>query len=184
MQALMVSSTFRRWLSSSPALSIALQTLFVAGCAQTGSIPPPPPQGDSTWKLDDSAGLHRYELSKGDQASGGNVIQRVSPIYPESLLAACAPVVEVHATLIIDEAGRVSEVRVADEGDAGQRLRMFIDAVRAASLQWTFRPLEIHHAAPDAGERKAMLGDARPFSLAYVFYFECHDGAADVSTDH
>jgi hypothetical protein len=129
------------------------------------------------------AGTTRYKLAIGDVATGANVFQRVTPIYPAGQLAACPVPREVEALLIVDQAGKVSEVRVAGEAQADANRRSFIAAVRAAAMQWRFNPLQVQHWAADAdGNSQVVDSETKPFSWTYVFRFECHAGKAAVSS--
>lgn len=147
-------------------------------------MPPPPPTGDASWHVVVPAGTTRYQLAMGDVSSGATPLHRVTPIYPADQLARCAPPQEVQAQLVVDVDGKVSEVRVPDEAQAGVDQRAFIRAVRVAALQWQFSPLQINHWAADAdGNSHVVDSQTKPFSLSYVFHFECHNGASSVSTE-
>lgn len=157
--------------------------LILAGCASTQRIPPSPPKGDATWHVVAPAGTARYQLALGEVSSGGTPFRRVAPVYPSSLLASCPPPQEVPALLVVDGQGRVGEVRVVDEAQADASRHAFIDAVRAAALQWQFSPLTITRWAADAdGNSHVVDSETKPFSLAYVFRFECHAGKSTVSS--
>jgi len=157
---------------------------LLAGCA-TGPSPLPGPAatGGASWREVVAPGTVRYQLAMGDVSSGGTPFKRVAPIYPASLLTACPPPQEVHALLIVGDKGEVREVRVADASQADASRRAFIAAVRTATLQWEFNPLTINHWAADGGgESHVVDSETKPFSLDYVFRFECHAGKAAVST--
>jgi hypothetical protein len=71
---------------------------------------------------------------------------------------------------------------VSGEQQADASRHAFIDAVRAAALQWQFQPLSISRWAADAdGNSHVVDSGTRPFSLTYVFRFECHAGQSSVS---
>jgi hypothetical protein len=168
-------STFRRG-------SCAL-LLLLAGCATPPRQPPPPATGDASWRVALPPGTVRYQLALGEVSSGGTPFQRTSPVYPSSQLASCPPPQEVPALLIVDGQGKVGEVRVTDEAQAGAGRHAFIDAVRTAAQQWRFNPLTINHWAADAdGNSHVVDSETKPFSLTYVFRFECHAGKSAVST--
>ncbi len=156
---------------------------MLAGCATTQPTPAlSPSTGDASWREVVPAGTRRYQLALGEVSSGGTPFQRVTPMYPPSLLAGCPPSQEVPALLIVDGAGKVGEVRVAGEVQADADRRAFIAAVRVAVLQWRFNPLTINRWAADAdGNSHLVDSGTQPFSLAYVFRFECHAGKATVS---
>ena len=87
------------------------------------------------------------------------------------------------ALLIVDTTGKVVEVRVEGEATSDTRDRAFAAAVRAATLQWRFNPLQIDRWAADAdGNSHVVDSQNEPFSLAYVFRFQCTAGRAAVTT--
>lgn len=158
-------------------LSIAL-----TGCATTQHSLPPAAIGDASWRVVAAPGTVRYQLAIGDVSSGATPFERVAPVYPAALLAACPAPVEVEALLIVNRAGKVGKVWMADEATAGPNRRPFIDAVRVAARQWQFNPLQITHWAADAeGDSHVVDSETRPFSLSYVFRFACHAGKSTVS---
>jgi hypothetical protein len=126
----------------------------------------------------------RYPLALGEVSSGATPIRRVAPVYPAGRLAACPPAQQVQAQLIVDQAGKVSEVRVVDEAQADANRRPFIAAVRAAALRWQFNPLQVSRWAADADGNSHVVDEVtKPFSLGYEFRFECHAGQPSVSTE-
>ncbi|WP_082547637.1 hypothetical protein [Rhodanobacter sp. Soil772] len=159
--------------------------LTLVGCATTPPLPPPPSAtGEASWRAVVPPGTTRYQLALGEVSSGGTPFQRVTPAYPPSLLARCPPPQEVPALLIVDGQGKVGEVRVTGEAQADAGRHAFIDAVRVAALQWQFSPLTIDHWAADAdGNSHVVDSETKPFSLSYVFRFECHGGKSSVSTE-
>ncbi|HEY0197451.1 MAG TPA: hypothetical protein VGC19_02775 [Rhodanobacter sp.] len=145
-------------------------------------MPLPPATGDTSWRVAEPPGTTHYQLAMGEVASGATPFQRVTPVYPVDQLAACPPPLEVEALLIVDKAGKVTEVRIADEAQANANRQAFIAAVRVAALQWHFNPLEVDHWAADAnGDSHVVDSETKPFSLTYVFRFECHAGKAAVT---
>ena len=157
--------------------------VLLTACTTVRPVPPPPPSGDASWRQVAAPGTVRYQLAMGDVSSGGTPFKRVAPTYPAGLLAACPPPQEVQALLIVGDEGTVNEVRVADEAKADASRRAFIAAVRTAAMQWEFNPLTINHWAVDGGGNSHVVdSETKPFSLNYVFRFECHAGKAAVST--
>lgn len=164
-------------------LSLVLAGTLLAGCATPRQLAPPLAQGAASWRLVVPKDTVRYQLAMGEVSSGGTPMRRVAPIYPAAQLAVCPMPQEVSAVLIVDQAGKVSEVRVVDETKAHVDRRQFIAAVRVAARQWQFNPLQISHWAADAeGNSHVVDSETKPFSLDYVFRFECHDGKSVVST--
>lgn len=160
---------------------------WLAGLAACGAIPPSSPgarpQGDATWHAVVPPATARYELAMGEVSSGAAPDRRVTPVYPAVLLKRCPPPQDVRALLIVSAAGRVDDVRVDDEAAADADRRLYIDAVKAAARQWSFVPLRVERWAADAdGESHVVDSQARPFSLAFDFHFECYGGAARVTT--
>lgn len=159
--------------------------LALAGCVatQTARLPSPSATGDASWRAVVPPGTARYQLALGEVSSGATSFKRVTPVYPPGLLAACPPPQEVPALLVVDGRGAVGEVRVAGEAGADSERRAFIAAVRTAALQWQFNPLMINRWAADAdGNSHVVDSETKPFSLDYVFRFECHAGKATVSS--
>lgn len=159
--------------------------LAIAGCASPppARLSPPSATGDASWRAVAPPGTMRYQLAMGEVSSGATPFKRVTPVYPPELLSVCPPPQEVPALLIVDARGAVGEVRVADEAQADPARRAFIAAVRTAARQWRFNPLMIDRWAADAdGNSHVVDSETKPFSLAYVFRFECHAGKATVSS--
>jgi len=159
--------------------------LILAGCAAEPVLPPLPPSatGEASWRAVVPPGTTRYQLALGEVSSGGTPFQRLTPAYPPNLLAICPPPQDVPVLLVVDGKGMVSEVRVAGEAQADAGRRAFIAAVRVAASQWQFNPLQINRWAADAdGNSHVVDSETRPFSLAYVFRFECHAGKSTVSS--
>ncbi|WNL46606.1 hypothetical protein RKE25_02910 [Dyella sp. BiH032] len=162
-----------------PAVSAAL----LVGCLHVTTQSSPPPSGSANWHAVLPEGTARYQLAMGEVSSGAAPDRRVNPIYPPSLLSRCPPPVEVRAWLVVDASGKVADVRADDEASANADRRSYIDAVKVAARQWSFVPLKIDRWAADAnGESHVVDSETRPFSLAYDFRFECHSGAAQVTT--
>jgi len=161
-----------KWLPAS--LGIAL-----AGCA---SVPPTVPakpavEGDTSYRAAQKDDLQHYQLALGQVSTGAVPSHHPAPVYPDALLDQRLPPEEVEARLVVNEEGKVAEVRIADEERADAHTRLFDDAVRAAAMQWTFEPLRINQWASDAnGNTHEVSSEARPFSLDYVFRFAWKDG--------
>lgn len=155
----------------------------LAACSHVQPQPSTPAQGDATWHAVIPEGTTRYQLAMGEVSSGAAPEHRVSPVYPATLLARCPPPEEVRALFIVSAAGKVDDVRIDDEATAGAERRLYIAAVKAAAIQWSFLPLKVERwAAAANGESHVVDSQTRPFSLAYDFHFECYGGAARVTT--
>lgn len=153
--------------------------LLVAGCV-TSSVPNPhagtTPPGNPSGSSVERAGTQHYQFSHDVVANGSLPTKRVSPVYPVAERTTCAPSVDVQAQLIVDKAGHVGDVRVADEAQASEQRHHYIDAVRTAARQWQFPPLEIGHWVSDPGGMQHLDHETQPFSEIYVFHFQCHHG--------
>ncbi|WP_232821108.1 hypothetical protein [Dyella sp. C11] len=153
--------------------------LSLAGCASAPSpgVPHPMTEGDTSYRAVPSGDMAHYQLALGQISTGAVPWHHPAPIYPPALLDQRLPAHEVQAQLIVDEQGKVSEIRMPDEAQADPQARQFDAAVRAAAMQWTFEPLRISQWASDAnGNTHEVSTEARPFSLDYVFLFTWKDG--------
>lgn len=163
-----------------------LFALGMAGCATVAAPPAKAPnEGSTSYHMVDDGQMAHYRLALGDVATGGGTIQRVLPVYPPALLAACPPVMDVQVQVIVGTTGMASDVRhyPAAGNSAVSVPPQFFDAVRAAVMQWRFAPLQIDHWAADAdGNTHEVGGETKPFSLVYAFRFECHAGKATVTS--
>ncbi|MFK2932560.1 hypothetical protein ISP14_17385 [Dyella agri] len=162
-----------------------LLALGAAGCATVAAPPARAPnEGSASYRMLDDGHMAHYQLAIGDTATGATPFQCVTPVYPPDQLATCAPLQEVQVQVIVDEAGKVGDVRdMATDAAATPRPQPFFAAVRAAVLQWEFNPLRIDHWAADAdGNTHEVDSTTKPFSLMYAFRFECHAGKTTVSS--
>jgi TonB family protein len=157
----------------------------LAGCASAPAAPPKPTtEGDTSYRSVAKDDLQHYRLALGEVSTGAIPHDHPAPVYPAALLDQRLPPREVEARVIVDEVGRVSDVRIADEAGADPATRLFDEAVRAAAMQWTFEPLRVSQWAADANGNTHEVGhEARPFSTDYVFRFAWKDGkpVADAS---
>lgn len=154
--------------------------LLLAACA-TQQRAPASATGDASWAMKAPAASQRYKLAIGDAATGTELAASVTPVYPAGLLSACPPPQELQVLVIVDKAGNVSGVRIADDAQAGEPRRSFALATRKAVMQWRFNPLQVQHDGFDAAGNQVVISEARPFSLTYLFRFACHDGNATVT---
>ncbi|MET3653714.1 hypothetical protein [Dyella japonica] len=153
--------------------------MTLVGCASVQPSAPsrPTTEGDTSYRAVAKDDMQHYQLALGEISTGAVPSSHPAPVYPVALLDQRLPPQEVEAVLVVDEAGKVAEVRIAEEQQADARTRLFDDAVRAAAMQWTFEPLRISQWASDANGNTHEVGsEARPFSLDYVFRFAWKDG--------
>lgn len=164
-------------------LVIFMLVIGLVGCTRPVARPGrrPPNEGDASWHAVEQPDTVHYQLAMGEVSSGGTALERVTPVYPAARLAACPPVVEVTARLIVDRAGKVTEVRPGNAASAQADLAPYLDATRTAALRWQFNPLQINHWSADAnGESHVVDSRTEPFSLDYLFRFTCHAGKVQV----
>jgi hypothetical protein len=174
------------WARHRAVLALTALGMALAGCA---SQPPqaalkPTTEGDTSYRAVYKDDTKHYQLALGQVSTGAVPWEHPAPVYPEALLAERLPAQEVQAQLIVNEQGKVAEVRMADEAQADPATRLFDEAVRTAAMQWTFEPLRISQWAADANGNTHEVGsEARPFSADYVFLFAWKDGkpVADAS---
>ena len=160
--------------------------IALAGCASAPASAPARPvtEGDTSYHSVAKDDLEHYQLALGQVATGATPRENPAPAYPRSLLDQRLPPHEVEARLIVDEAGKVTDVRIAGEAQADADTRQFDQAVRAAAMQWVFAPLHVSQWAYDANGNTHEVGsEERPFSMDYVFRFAWKDGkpVADAS---
>lgn len=161
--------------------------MALAGCAsvQPSTSSKSSTEGDTSYRAVAKGDMQHYQLALGQISTGAVPWSHPAPVYPEALLDERLPPQEVEALLVVNEAGKVAEVRIAEEQQADARTKLFDDAVRAAAMQWTFEPLRISQWASDAdGNTHEVSSEARSFSLDYVFRFAWKDGkpVTDAST--
>jgi hypothetical protein len=167
-------------------LSMAGLGMVLAGCATAPSGRPSKPvtEGDTSYRAVAKDDMQHYQLALGEISTGAVPWDHPAPTYPAALLNERLPPQEIEAQLIVNEEGKVAEVRMADEAQANAQTRLFEEAVRAAAMQWTFEPLRVSQWASDAnGNTHEVSSSKRPFSLDYVFRFAWKDGkpVADAS---
>lgn len=149
----------------SRAACVATSAVLLACCASTPSRPERADAASSR------ATLH-IPLALGQTSTGATPLDHPSPIYPLALRASHLPSREIEARLVVDEQGKVSDVRVSGDAQADPNLHPFTDAVREAALRWTFVPWRTHQWAADAHGDAHSVGDqAQPFEVAYLFRF-------------
>lgn len=166
-------------------LSMWLAAGMLAGCApvRPPSPPPPRPRAQVNYQAVADKHLKHYSIAPSQTFIAPDPQpDNPAPAYPPDLVARALPPVEVTALLIVDEQGRVREVRIASEAMDGPLQRRFDAAVRAATLRWRFAPMRIANWVTDAnGDERRVGSTPKPFSQAYRFRFEVHDGKPRVS---
>lgn len=143
----------------------AASAALLACCAGTPSRPEPADAASPR-------ATRHIPLALGQTSTGATPLDHPSPIYPPALQASHLPPQEIEAWLVVDEQGKVSDVRVSGEATAGSNLHQFTAAVREAALRWTFVPWRTHQWAADAHGDAHSVGDqAQPFEVGYLFRF-------------
>ncbi|RDI99250.1 hypothetical protein DVT68_10325 [Dyella solisilvae] len=121
--------------------------------------------------------MQHIPLALGQASTGGDVPSHPLPVYPPTLVTARLPPQEIRARLMVDEQGKVAEVRIDGEPQADAQRRLFAAAVREAALQWIFMPLRTSRWAADAaGNAHDVDSGPQPFSVGYLFRFAWRDG--------
>jgi hypothetical protein len=159
---------------------ILLSAVLLAGCARLATTPPAESGlGSASYRTAAGTGLAHYQLALGQVATGAAPQAHEPPAYPASMLAACPPLVELPARVIVDARGLVDDVRV----DPPPAQQPFADAVRRTVRDWRYTPLTITRWSADAdGNSHPVDSETEPFSLDYVFTFRCEHGHAGVSS--
>lgn len=130
-------------------MMMAATLLVAAGCRQ---VPVTPDPGRSSFAFVEGAGdraaVTVEEAKSGDYFTDARPIEPLTPpVYPARALAAKAGRVMVGVKITVDATGRVTDV-----GPSVLALSIptrfdddFQEAVRAAVLQWRFRPAQSYH---------------------------------------
>ena len=158
--------------------------MLLAGCAAQGARPGIATGPASSAHSARPVAMRQYRLPMGDISSGGNIIERRLPAYPESLLAACPVSVEVQIRVDVNRAGQVENVLGGLVDDAGltSRWQQYFLAARAAAMQWRFNPLRVTHWAADVDGNSHVVDSAiQPFKRLYAIRFGCSAGKPVIS---
>jgi hypothetical protein len=121
-----------------------------------------------------------YKLKRSEHAFGAQPIVHELPIYPASLVDRQLPAVSIRAKAIIDEQGRVTDVRDMDGASTSDHA-LFFAACREAVIQWQFSPMTVVEQFDDGKGNMSETRKNAPFSLDYAFRFELVDGKPSVS---
>lgn len=162
------------------ALTLFAAAALLAGCVHTAQKQDAQPGiGSASYRPAEGTGLAHYKLAIGQIAMGATLDAHEPPAYPAAMLATCPPRIELPARVIVGAQGNVNEVRM--NPPAAQQ--SFAESVRAAVQRWHYTPLTITRWAADAdGTSHPVDSEAKPFSLDYVFTFQCEHGRTSVSS--
>lgn len=137
---------------------------------------------DSTARVPAPVAMKHYSLPMGKISSGGNVIKRQLPVYPESLLASCRAPFEVQVGVEVNRDGRVKDVFGVVLDASPPPWNAYFLATQAVVMQWRFNPLRVTRWAADTEGNSHVVDSANvPFQRFYTFRFACHAGKPDVS---
>jgi hypothetical protein len=113
---------------------------------------------------------------------GAQPISQPPPVYPPSLVESQLKPLEIRAKLIVDEEGRVSEVRDLYPSDNPTHAQLFA-AVHDAATQWRFSPMTVvEQEVTSGGVFREISRQNKPFSLDFAFRFEVSAGGPTVSS--
>jgi hypothetical protein len=175
---------FRAW----AAFAVAV---LLAGCV-TRKVAEPidPRQGDVAVRTLENTAADTYPEPDKSESYDSPVAfdDNAVPQYPAGLLEQKLATVRVRVRLIVDEAGRVTQVLPLDPGSSQDRL--FFDSIQAAAGTWKFSPLVRFGEGAGSttiefsGQKQTYegLATALPFHQDYEFTFSQRDGKGFVST--
>jgi len=163
------------WLASACALA-------VIGCTHQTRPAPALPQTSVKVSAHVAPGTPRYEEGEDEISNRPSPLEFPAPAYPPVAIALGLRRVEVNAKVIVDTAGRVSEVRIAAAPDPTTHPSVFDEVVREALLRWRYIPLtfrrfvEVKDGQGNVVDSRLLSSENKPFSLDYNFVFELRDG--------
>lgn len=160
--------------------------MVLAACSTPVRTDPPAPQTQVAYQSVVSASTRRYELEPGENSTQPKLIENPEPVYPIAMIPAHLPHVVVRAKIVVDKAGSVAQVQLAQT--PGAQLTAFEKAVREATSKWRYTPLEILRWRDEINAQGEVVGshqvatESRPFSLDYEFHFDLRDGKPVVAS--
>ena len=173
----------RRTLSQNwRALLLLFNALVVVGCVRQIKPELAQPQTRVKYSAHVAAGTPRYEEREDEISNRPSPVEYPPPAYPPTAIALGLRRFEVNAKVIVDTAGRVSEVRIAAAPDPTTHPSVFDEAVREALLRWRYIPLtfrrfvEVKDGQGNVVDSRLLSSENKPFSLDYNFVFEVRDG--------
>ncbi|SEV90476.1 hypothetical protein SAMN04515660_0828 [Luteibacter sp. 329MFSha] len=164
--------------------SLVVSLTLLGGCARPQAsmpaAPPPARIAASSYEALPAASGARYHMTTQQHASGAQPVANDPPAYPPGWIAANLPPVTIRAKVIVDGAGKVTEVRDLDDLGDPQHVAFFA-ATREAAMHWTYTPMTVVQDHEDARGNFSTTRSTSPFSLDYAFRFELRDGKPVVS---
>lgn len=141
----------------------------------------PPRDGKVSYEIMPAGKAGEYQMQDGQTSFGAQPVTNDPPAYPVALIAANLAATVVHAKVIVDGDGKVSDVRDLDPGGDASHAAFFA-ATREAAMRWTYTPMTI---VQEHEGKNGMISETKttaPFSLDYAFRFELKDGRPVVTT--
>lgn len=158
--------------------------LALAGCRAGTSSPvkeqAPDKAGAVSYTIVPAGASGAYQLKHSEHAFGAQPIMRDPPVYPAFLVDKQLPPVSIHAKAVIDEQGRVTDVRDMDGASTPDHAAFFA-ACREAVIRWQFTPMTVVEDIEDGKGNMSQTRKNAPFSLDYAFRFELVDGRPTVT---
>lgn len=161
---------------------------LTAGCAIGPSTHAPEPRTRVDYRLVAAPAARRYVVPAGLSASHPLPLDHNAPVYPARMITLHLPRVTVRARVVVDAAGKPSEVRISHPVATATHPAAFDDAVAEAVLHWRYTPLRFSRWQDEtdahgntAGSHLVSVAN-KPFSLDYAFDFELRDGKPVVAT--
>ncbi|UPG86405.1 energy transducer TonB [Luteibacter aegosomatis] len=124
---------------------------------------------------------NQYKLKRDEQAFGAQPVDHDAPAYPASLVALQLPETTVRIKAIVDEQGRVTEVRDLDTSNDPNHSAFFA-ACRDAVMRWSYTPMTVVEEWDDGRGNITQKRRNAPFSLDYGFRFALVEGKPMVSS--
>jgi hypothetical protein len=164
----------------------ALAPLLLAACAhappaEPAKPVPPPRDGKVSYEVMPAGAAGEYHMEDGQSSFGAQPVTNAPPTYPPGLIAANLPQTVVHAKVIVDNAGKVTDVRDLDTGGDANHAAFF-SATHDAAMRWVYTPMTLVQEHEDAKGNFSETRTTAPFSLDYAFHFELKDGKPVVTT--
>jgi hypothetical protein len=167
------------------ALIASLSAILLGACTQTikpSATLPVAPQAQVSYRALVDPGTPRYEERDDENSTTPIPLDNAAPMYPENLLPLHLALIKVKAKVVVDRAGKVSEVHIAAPDAASPHYAEFEAAVHDALLRWRFTPLTftrweyVEDKQGNVVDSRAVAVESKPFSLDYEFRFELRDG--------
>jgi hypothetical protein len=187
-QSPLVQGTTMIAISSGRLVGVAMLIVAASatGCRTAPSVPyrveSPHKEGAVSYSALPATAGDQYKLKVSEHAFGAQPIVRDAPAYPDALVAKGLPLVIVRVKAIVDDTGKVSDVRNLDPSSDADDLAFF-RACQAAVSKWEFSPMTVAQETDDGRGNISQLRKNTAFSMDYAFRFEIVDGKPHVTGD-